>query len=187
VGALQTGDAFPNLTLDSIAGPVQLSERWSRRPLVIVFMRHFGCAFCREHLIRLTRAHDEIGATGAEVVAIFQYRIEPTKRFCESRGVPFDCLGDPSRESYEAVGLGRGERKEYIGLNVMKNWLKVARVGAVAGMPRGGDIALRSGTFVVDRTGTVRFAHYNVSSPDNPAVETILGVLAAADERQPAP
>lgn len=184
MGALQTGDAFPNLILDSIAGPVQLSERWNRRPLVIVFMRHFGCAFCREHLIRLTRAHDEIREAGAEVIAIFQYRIEPTKRFCESRGVPFDCLGDPSRESYEAVGLGRGERKEYIGLNVMRNWLKVAKVGAVVGMPKGGDIALRSGTFVVDRTGTVRFAHYNVTSPDNPPVETLLEALAGI-ERQP--
>jgi peroxiredoxin len=184
VGPLQTGDAFPNLTLDAIDGPVLLSERWSRRPLVIVFMRHFGCAFCREHLIRLTRAHDEIRAAGADVIAIFQYRIEPTKRFCESRGVPFDCLGDPSRESYEAVGLGRGERKEYIGLNVMKNWLKVARVGAVAGMPKGGDIALRSGTFVVDRAGRVAFAHYNASSPDNPSVEAVLGALAGI-ERQP--
>jgi hypothetical protein len=39
---LSTGDAFPELTLESVDGPVELKERWMRGPLVVAFMRHFG-------------------------------------------------------------------------------------------------------------------------------------------------
>jgi hypothetical protein len=39
---LDTGDEFPELTVDSTNGPVELRERWRRGPLVVAFMRHFG-------------------------------------------------------------------------------------------------------------------------------------------------
>jgi peroxiredoxin len=173
---LQRGDVFPELTLDSLEGPARLSERWRDGPLVIAFMRHFGCAFCREHLIRLSRTYDELHSAGGDVVAIFQYRVEPSHSFCRSRGVPFDCYGDPTRAAYKAVGLGRGERREYMGLRIYKHWFRAAKVGAVVGRPRG-DIAQRPGTFVVDRAGTVALAHYNVSSPDNPPMSAIVDAV----------
>jgi peroxiredoxin len=177
VDQLRVGDRFPELTLESIEGPVRLAERWSRQPLVIAFMRHFGCAFCREHLIQLTRSYDELRSAGGDVVAIFQYRAEPTLSFCRSRGVPFDCYGDPTKAGYNAVGLGRGVRREYIGLKVYRSWFRAAKVGAFVGRPQG-DIAQRPGTFVVDRTGTVALAHYNVSSPDNPPMSAVIAALA---------
>jgi len=173
---LQAGDPFPDLTLESLEGPVRLSERWRERPLVIVFMRHFGCAFCREYLIQLSRGYEELRAAGGEVVAIFQYRAQPTVSFCRSRGVPFECLGDPDRTGYRAVGLGRGERKEYFGLHVTRMWLRAAKSGAFVGKPQG-DIAQRPGTFVVDQGGEVVLAHYNRSSPDNPAMPALLEAL----------
>jgi hypothetical protein len=39
---LASGDRFPELTLLSSDGPVELRERWKRGPLVVAFMRHFG-------------------------------------------------------------------------------------------------------------------------------------------------
>jgi hypothetical protein len=39
---LAVGDPFPELTVDSPDGPVDLRERWRRDPLVVAFMRHFG-------------------------------------------------------------------------------------------------------------------------------------------------
>jgi peroxiredoxin len=177
VDRLRTGDRFPDLTLESLDGPVRLSERWSERPLVVVFMRHFGCPFCREHLIQLGRHHDDILAAGAEVIAIFQYRAEPTASFCHSRGVPFECLGDPRRAAYAAVGLDRGERREYLSLPLLGPLLRAARAGALPGKPDG-DVSQRPGTFVVDRGGSVVLAHYNVMSPDNPPVSALLEALS---------
>ena len=39
---LNVGDAFPELLVDSVEGPVELKARWERGPLVVAFMRHFG-------------------------------------------------------------------------------------------------------------------------------------------------
>jgi len=173
---LQPGDQFPDLTLDSLEGPVRLSERWTKQPLVITFMRHFGCAFCREHLIQLGRSYGEVRSAGGEVLAVFQYRAEPSNNFCRSRGIPFDCLGDPTRAGYKAVGLDRGERKEYMGLRIYRHWIRAAKVGAYVGRPQG-DIAQRPGTFVIDSEGQVLLAHYNRSSPDNPAIADLVDAL----------
>jgi peroxiredoxin len=73
VDQLRRGDRFPDLALDSLDGPVRLSERWTGQPLVVAFMRHFGCPFCREHLIQLSRHHDQVRAAGT--VAIAHYNV----------------------------------------------------------------------------------------------------------------
>lgn len=39
---LNLGEAFPELVVESVEGPVELRERWERGPLVVAFMRHFG-------------------------------------------------------------------------------------------------------------------------------------------------
>jgi peroxiredoxin len=121
--------------------------------------------------------HDEIRAAGGDVVAIFQYRAEPTYHFCRKRNVPFDCLGDPQREGYHAVGLERGSPKEYVGPQLAKGFLRAARHGAFAGNPQGGDVAQRPGTFVVSPEGTVLYAHYNEDSADHPRIEDVLAAV----------
>ena len=39
---LGSGDTFPDITLETRDGQVQLSDRWRQGPLVVAFMRHFG-------------------------------------------------------------------------------------------------------------------------------------------------
>jgi peroxiredoxin len=122
--------------------------------------------------------YDEFRASGADVVAIFQYRAEPTYNFCRKRGVPFDCLGDPEREAYHAVGLERGGPKEYIGPQLVKGFVRAARHGALPGKPVG-DVAQRPGTFVVAADGTVAYAHYNKDSSDHPPINDLLAVVSS--------
>ncbi|MCA1678285.1 MAG: redoxin domain-containing protein [Actinobacteria bacterium] len=101
---LDRGDPFPELTLEGANGPVELRERWSDGPLAVAFMRHMGCSFCREHLAQLDQAREQIRAAGGEVVAIFQNQGGDARAFCDERQVGLDCLGDPRREGYGAVG-----------------------------------------------------------------------------------
>jgi peroxiredoxin len=124
----------------------------------------------------LGEAHEDFRKAGADVVAIFQYRAEPTFHFCRKRGVPFECLGDPEREGYHAVGLERGGAMEVIGPQLVKGWLRAARHGALPGIPKG-DTAQRPGTFVIATDGTVAYAHYNKDSSDNPDTAEILAVV----------
>jgi peroxiredoxin len=122
----------------------------------------------------LSEAHEDFRKAGADVVAIFQYRAEPTYNFCRKRDVPFDCLGDPILEGYRAVGLDRGSVREYVGPQLAKGFMRAARHGALPGNPQGGDVAQRPGTFVVSPEGKVLYAHYHKDSADNPPMDEIL-------------
>jgi peroxiredoxin len=124
----------------------------------------------------LGRHHEEFREAGADVVAVFQYRAEPTYHFCRKRGVPFDCFGDPEREGYHAVGLGRYGAREVIGPHLATGFLRAARHGALPGIPKG-DTAQKPGTFVVSAEGRVVYAHYHKNSADNPATEELMRVV----------
>jgi peroxiredoxin len=127
----------------------------------------------------LDQAHDELRSAGGEVVCVFQYRAEPTSNFCRQREVGLECLGDPDKEGYEAVGLERGGVKELASPKVAMGAIRAARKGQLPGKPEG-DTALMPATFVVDGQGVVRYAHYNADQSDNPAMEPILDAVRAA-------
>jgi peroxiredoxin len=121
----------------------------------------------------LDRAREQLRQEGGDVVSVFMYRPEPTRNFCRQRGVDLECLGDPEREAYRAVGLERGGPKELYHPRAGARLVRAALKGAVAGKPEG-DTRQMPGTFVVGRDGRVVFAHYNRDQSDNPDTEEVL-------------
>ena len=127
----------------------------------------------------MDEARDEIRAAGGDVVAVFQYRAQPTRNFCRQRKVSLDCYGDPDRAAYKSVGLERGSAVEYIGPQLLKSFVRAGRKGSLPGIPVG-DVTQRPGTFVVGRDGRVALAHYNRDSSDNPPMEQVLDAVRTA-------
>jgi peroxiredoxin len=128
----------------------------------------------------LDQARDEIHALGGDIVAVFQYRAEPTRNFCRRRKVELECLGDPDREGYDAVGLERGSLKEVAGLGLAKRTVEAIASGHLIKRPRGGDVSQLPGTFVVGKDGRVAYAHYNRDSSDNPPNEPVVAAVREA-------
>ncbi len=115
------------------------------------------------------------------MVAVFQYSGDETRDFCANQGVTFDCLGDPELDGYDGVGLGGGGLRQWLGPQMLKATMEAAREGHLVGRPKGGDMSLNPGTFVVDRDGTVLYAHYNEDSADNaPGQDVVEAVRRAA-------
>ncbi len=90
--------------------------------------------------------------------------------------MPFDCLGDPDRAAYRAVGLERGSAVEVVGPQLVKGLLRAGRKGSLPGIPVG-DVTQRPGIFVVAPEGRVAYAHYHRDSSDNPPLEPILDAV----------
>ena len=128
----------------------------------------------------MDRAREEIGAAGGDVVAVFMYRAQPTRNFCRQRKVQVECLGDPDRAAYRAVGLERGGMREMASPRVALGTLRAARHGALAGNPKGGDVLQMPATFVVAPDGTVAYAHYNRDQSDNPPIDAVLEAVRRA-------
>ena len=108
---------------------------------------------------------------------MFQYRAQPTRNFCRQREVELECLGDPDRAAYDAVGLERGGLRELAPPKIGIAAIRAAREGALAGDAQGGDRRLMPATFVVGTDGRVLFAHYHRDQSDNPPMEPVLDAV----------
>lgn len=78
-------------------------------PALVVFLRHFGCTFCREAIDDVARQRDEILAAGAkDIVFIHPWPASDTGDwFADPRLKDAVVISDPGREHYRAFGLGR--------------------------------------------------------------------------------
>ena len=120
---------------------------------------------------------------GGEVVCVFMYRAAPTRNFCRQRKVGLECLGDPERRGYHAVGLERGGAAAMLSPKIGIAAVRAARHGAVVGNPQGGDTRQMPGTFVVGSDGAVVYAHYNQDQSDNPRMDDVLEALRVGGGR----
>jgi peroxiredoxin len=119
---------------------------------------------------------------GAAIVLVGLGRPEQARDFCRRRRVPFACLVRPDRAVHRAYGLRRGNLNQLAGPRVWAPWLRDQVTGKRQGRFGQGDVAQLPGTFVVDTTGVIRFAHRGRRSNDNPSNDDILSALASLQE-----
>jgi peroxiredoxin len=157
-----------------------LSEFWQDGPAVFVFLRYFGCTFCRAHAVSVRDEREAFADEGARVVMVGQGRPEQAAAFCRERNLPFECTVDPEREAYRAFGLGQARFRDLVSPAVAARAARLARdaetrQGAIGGSPR-----QLGGTVVVDRAGVVRFVHRNASVWDDAPTDVVLEAVRQA-------
>ncbi len=156
------GCPAPDLTLTNTKGEsVALSSLWAVKPLILVFLRHYGCAFCKEQVFRLRTDHERIVAAGADVVCVAMGPHTAGRAFQIVMQLPFDILatGD-SIEPFRAYGLGRASIWQLLSPVLWARILRNAFRGFVNKLNEAqGDLAQMSGAFVVGTDG--KFTYVN--------------------------
>ncbi|HEX5322640.1 MAG TPA: peroxiredoxin-like family protein [Capsulimonadaceae bacterium] len=175
---LSPGDQALDFTLTDTEGDqVKLSDLWKEKPVALVFLRHFGCIFCREQLSLLKRDYSRFLEAGGEIVCVGQGSHKVAKALKILLDLPFPILtcGD-DLTVFRAWGLERATFGQIFGLSVL--------IRAIQAMLAGhrqdkvvGDGWQQPGAFVVDRKGVVRFAHRNKSAADHVLNTDLLKVL----------
>lgn len=88
---------------------VTLDELSRLSPILLVFLRHTGCTFCREALADLARQRGEIEASGVRIVLVHMSTEKQADSFFRRYGLEsLPRVSDPRRSLYRAFGLGRG-------------------------------------------------------------------------------
>src|SRR3990172_1691751 len=114
------GDRAPDIRLQWKDGEfVSLSFFWTQSPILLVFLRHFGCIFCRQQLGELRFSYGEIRRLGTEVVTVSLAGPQRTEAFCQDQGVAFPCLADPEGKAVQSYRLPRGEFWQILGPPVL--------------------------------------------------------------------
>jgi peroxiredoxin len=164
---VQPGDAAPDLELETTRGePLRLSTLWEKEPVVLVFLRQFGCSCAATRLDRLAEELPLLHEVGATVACIGQAEPERANRFWTARQLRAPLLCDPERRAYGAYGLLEGSPPQIV-YGVPDEFLRRDPVaGAQLQLSRHGtaQAAVDSpwqlpGDMVIDRGGRLRFTH----------------------------
>jgi hypothetical protein len=85
---------------------MEMSRRW---PTMVVFLRHFGCTFCREALSDLARVRHEVEKSGVRMVLVHMGSEDQAESFFRKyRMEDLPRVSDPHQSLYRAFGLTRG-------------------------------------------------------------------------------
>lgn len=87
---------------------ISLLSRSMEAPQLVVFLRHFGCMFCREALAQLARDRAWIEASGTRLVLVHMASDAEARDFFGRYGLAdVDRISDPRRWLYFQLGLGK--------------------------------------------------------------------------------
>jgi len=89
--------------LDADDRAIELGSLWRERTAVLVFLRHFGCLHCREHLAQLLSDVATVRAAGADIYVIGNGSPSFIEGFREQTGWKGPIYTDPSLGVYRAA------------------------------------------------------------------------------------
>ena len=148
---------------------VDLLEASRQQPQFLVFLRHFGCTFCREALSDLAAIDERLRTAGTRLVLVHMSTEAEARETIASYGLEgVTSISDPERVLYRAFALRRGSPSQLLGWSVWKRgWEAGVKQGHGIGWLRG-DAAQMPGAFVVSRGHIVaQFIHETASDrPD---------------------
>ena len=90
----------------------------SEQPIMLVFLRHFGCTFCREALADISKNRTAIEESGVRVVFVHMAEDDIADRYFKRYNLEGAVhISDPSCRFYAAFGLVKGNFTQLFGLN----------------------------------------------------------------------
>ena len=140
-------------------------------PVLLVFLRHFGCVFCKEALGDLSARRKNFEKAGIRLVFVHMADDETAQEYFSKfhlEGVTYVC--DPDQRYYAAFGLYRGTFSQLYGL---RTWIRGYKLKTQKGYnlelaKKLGDSTQMPGVFVIQNGQIMEsFIHqYAADRPD---------------------
>jgi hypothetical protein len=145
-----------------------INELSRGQTLLVVFLRHSGCTFCREALADLRNEREKLAAEGVTPLLVHMGDDAAGQAFFESYSLgDVPRISDPACQLYRAYGLGRGRIAQLLGPAVWWRGFKAAILAGHAVGPAGGDGFQMPGAFLV-RDGVIVREYRHKTAADRP-------------------
>lgn len=162
-----------------------LADLSSESALLVVFLRHAGCTFCREALGDLRDQRQRIESEGKRIVLVHQGEPGSLDTLVAKYGLDgVTLVSDPDVSLYRTFDLGRGTLAQLFGLREFVRGLGATLRGHVIGRLSGDGFQM-PGVFVV-RNGRIVGVHRHESASERPDYCGIACELPARGEPGPA-
>ncbi|MFF8597999.1 peroxiredoxin-like family protein [Streptomyces sp. NPDC015232] len=172
--ALGVGDTAPDFTLPAATGdPVALRTLLGLGPVVLAFYRGAWCPYCNIALRALQQHHGDIAARGARLVAVSPQIPDESLTLAEKHELAFEVLSDLGSDVAKQYGLAFDLPDDlaevYQGFGID---LQHANGGHARTLPL-------PATYVIDRTGVIRWAFVDTDYTVRAEPTDILAALDA--------
>jgi peroxiredoxin len=172
---IPVGQKVPDVHVRDLDGKdVALSSLYAKGPILLAFYRGGWCPYCNSEIHALTTAYPEYQKRGVTPVAVSVDKPDAEVTMRATYAVPFPILSDDNAVVIEAFHvvkhLGDDELAKYKSFGV--------DLESYSGRTHH-EIAIPA-LFLIDRSGTVRWAHSDPEYKVRPSTTQILGAIDAA-------
>lgn len=136
-------------------------------PVLVVFLRHAGCTFCREALADLGRQRADIEASGTRIVLVHMSPARDFEQLLATYGLTGVAhISDPQTRIYRAFGLGRGNLQQLFGPSLWIRAMQATFSGHMVGKLQGDGFQM-PGLFVLE-DGRITASYIHRDAGDRP-------------------
>ncbi|MEM9549082.1 MAG: SelL-related redox protein [Bacteroidota bacterium] len=157
-----------------------IQEASHDKPVLLVFLRHFGCVFCREAMKDIGRRRKTWEEKNINVILVHMSDDVTANKYFKKYGIPgIEHVSNPECDLYASFGLTKGSVSQLFGL---KNWIRGFEVTVIKGTPIGlrqiGDGFQMPGVFLISE-GDIMDSYIHASASDRPDYESLISCCAA--------
>lgn len=148
-----------------------LNELTVSQPIMLIFLRHFGCIFCKTAMVDIAEKRKKIEQDGVQIIFVHMSDTSTAEAYFNRFKLPnTQFINDPKKRFYQAFGLVRGSFSQLFGL---QTWIKGYRINKNEGLQQEkgkhlGDSFQMPGVFLIRNKEIIEsFIHQNASDrPD---------------------
>ncbi len=172
---LKVGSKLPEGSVAWIKTGVafDLNKAVKEKPTVLIYYRGGWCPFCNVHLHELQKSIPALEKMGYQLLAVSTDTVEALKAYDDSE-LKYQLLADPDLKLATNLGIKYKVVKEYI-----QHVKEIPDERSFDLEKRNGGFLVTPSAFVLDTTGTIRFAYAN----DNYTVRASQEVLLKAAKK----
>lgn len=146
-----------------------LQDIAQKSSVLLIFLRHFGCPFCREALDDLAKIKDQLRVQNIKLVFVHLSEEEYGDSYLQRYGLgQEEHISDPDMSLYEYFGLQKGGFHELYNLKV---WSRIVNVqyeyGIKMGSPALGSVRQMPGMFFI-KNGQIVNSYIHKTAADRP-------------------
>jgi peroxiredoxin len=165
-----------SIVRDAADRPFRLGDAWADRDALVIFVRHFACAGCAEHVAALRPRLAELAQLDTAVIAIGCGTPDQLAGFIDREQLA-RCYTDPSLASYRAAGFVRSRWSTYGPRATVQ--LVRARLRGFSNGRAQGDPLQQGGTLYVARGGELCFYDRAEHAGDRAALVDVIDIALA--------
>lgn len=159
---------YPLALFDTVQGE-NMGEIAGKSKLLLVFLRHFGCPFCKESLIQLQDHRAQLESQGIRIVLVYMVNDKVAMEYLRMYGLDdLAQVSDPEEIFYKSFRLKRGNFRQLFGLKVWMRWISLGISKRLYNTRPEGNVTQMPGIFLLEDGKIVKqYVHRSVAdTPD---------------------